>query len=363
MQVRTFQGASTSDVLAQIKAEMGADAVILSSREFKKNNKRCFEMTAGIERKEENAVKSQASTSETVVKTAMPQTGFGEWHKEWDRFKDHIYALMQPSLNWDTVSPRQRVALEYLQSEGVENEVVVDLYHKVTKPKHKDSLLSALAEAVPIMPFAPYNGSWQQHLHIIVGPYGVGKTITALRLALYLRSQNLNAKIAFINTDSIRGNGRLILRHFADLSGFKVIDAVDKQNVVQAIKATIDYDFVFVDLQALAKHETLEEKLTELGLAQIKQNIACHLCLSPQYSSTQLKSFLKQYKASLPTSLIWTKLDEAMQYGALVNVAALSQLPISTLSYGCDLYDSIIPAEANHVWRILLKSQLPAKSS
>ncbi len=349
MQVRTFQGKNTQEVLAQVKAEMGSDAVILSSREFRKNNQRFYEVTAGIEREEVKT--SQSSSSESI-----PQ-GFAEFHKDWTKFKDQVYALMQPSLNWEKISPRQRVALEYLQEEGVENDVVVELYNKLVLPQHNGSLLSALADTVPIV--ADDSTLWQQHMHIMVGPYGSGKTVSALRLALLLSQQRPELKVAFINTDSSRGSGRLMLRHYAELSGFESFDVGDKQSFINTIKHTIDYDYVFVDFQSLAKNENLMQRLDYFGLSQVKQNIACHLCLSPHYTSAQLNHYIKQYACNVQTGIIWTKLDECVQYGAIVNIAARSNLPISALSYNAELNNSICMAEAGLVWKILLKKQLP----
>ncbi len=351
MQVRTFQGKNTQEVLAQVKAEMGSDAVILSSREFRKNNQRIYEVTAGIEREEiKNTQDTQAGSMH------MPQ-GFAEFHKDWTKFKDQVYALMQPSLNWEKISPRQRVALEYLQEEGVENDVVVELYNKLTLPEHNGSLLSALAQTVPIV--SDSSTLWQQHMHIMLGPYGVGKTITALRLALLISQQRPELKIAFINTDSTRGSGRLMLRHYAELSGFEAFEVSDKQSLINTIKNTIDYDYVFMDFQSLAKNESLNQRLEYFGLSQVKQNIACHLCLSPHYTSAQLNHFIKQYSSNIQTAIIWTKLDEAMQYGSIVNIAARSNLPISALSYNAELSNSICMAEAALVWKILLKKQIP----
>ena len=41
MQVRTFTGASSQEILARIKAEMGPEAVIIGNRTFKKNGEIC----------------------------------------------------------------------------------------------------------------------------------------------------------------------------------------------------------------------------------------------------------------------------------------------------------------------------------
>lgn len=68
---------------------------------------------------------------------------------------------------------------------------------------------------------------------------------------------------------------------------------------------------------------------------------------------------MKRYHTSLPCSLVWTKLDEAVNFGGLVNVAVRSGLPVSALSFGPELQASLVPAEAGLIWRLLLKRQLP----
>ena len=84
-----------------------------------------------------------------------------------------------------------------------------------------------------------------------------------------------------------------------------------------------------------------------------------HLALPPHYGGRQIDAFLKRYHTSLPCSLVWTKLDEAVNFGGLVNVAVRSGLPVSALSFGPELQASLVPAEAGLIWRLLLKRQLP----
>lgn len=60
MQVKTFTGATSQEILARIKAEMGPDAVILGNRTYRKNGAVCHEITAGIERPKAKQRKPQA---------------------------------------------------------------------------------------------------------------------------------------------------------------------------------------------------------------------------------------------------------------------------------------------------------------
>lgn len=161
MQVKTYIGNSTKEVLDAIKSELGSEAVILSSRERQKDGRRVYEITAGAERTE--PAKKEKSSSQ------IP-SGWDDWHKEWSKLKEQIYLLMQPSLQMDKLSPHQRVALEYLQREGVENEVIVEFYNILTANKTEESsMLKVLASLVPVKSFCFEN--YPQRVHIITGPY------------------------------------------------------------------------------------------------------------------------------------------------------------------------------------------------
>jgi flagellar biosynthesis protein FlhF len=49
MRVKTFRGATTAQVLAQVKAELGADAVILSSKTLREGGAKVCEIMAAVE--------------------------------------------------------------------------------------------------------------------------------------------------------------------------------------------------------------------------------------------------------------------------------------------------------------------------
>ncbi len=350
MRVKTFTGNGTAEVLSAIKAELGPDAVILGSREVQENGRRIFEITAGID---------SDHSKNPIAPTQGPPSGWDDWNKEWGRLKEHIYTLMQPAMQWENLSPHQRVALEYLQREGVDSDVIVEFYKVLLKgnsaPQQsaKPAMLAVMASLLPVKPFNINN--YPQRLQIMAGPYGSGKTSAALRLAMLRKEERPQQQIGFINTDATRGNGRLVLRHWADLSGFPYFEAPDADAMHAALRACREMNCLFIDMQGLSRNETLEDKFKLLGMQNLQANV--HLVLSPHYSN--IKELLKRYKNSFPTSLLWTKVDEAEHYAELVNVAVRSELPVSALSFGAELQGTLLPAEESQIWRLILKHQLP----
>ena len=92
MQVKTFTGSTSQEVLAMVKAEMGPDAVILGNRTYRKNGVVCHEITAGLEREGQTFVPQGMSFGSTPDAPTTPG-GWNEWHKEWMRIKDQLLRL------------------------------------------------------------------------------------------------------------------------------------------------------------------------------------------------------------------------------------------------------------------------------
>ena len=72
---------------------------------------------------------------------------------------------------------------------------------------------------------------------------------------------------------------------------------------------------------------------------------------------------MQRYKSSGPGSIVWTKLDEAVSFGNIVNVACQAGLPVSALSFGAELKESLAPATEPLVWRLIFKRQLPGQAA
>lgn len=355
MQVKTFSGASSQEVLAQIKRELGADAVILSNRTYRKNGVLCHEIMAGVER----AAQGGSGAQLPAGAAPLPSSGVGwsEWHKDWLRVREQLFLLMKPAVRMDRLTPRQRVALEYLQREGVSDGVSIALYNMLAA-RPGASVLESLASMVPIRSWG--GATWPQRVHLFAGPYGNGKTTAALRCALHLRAEKPETQIAFINADCLRGNGRLTLRHWAELSDFGYLEAADPEGMRKALALTAEAGAVFIDTPGMTQEMNLAQWRHEMGIDG--QPHATHLVMCPFYDGVQMQALLHRYAVNGDASLVWTKLDESVCYGALVNVAYEARLPISAISYGPELKQSLSPATEPLIWRLIFKRQLPIQS-
>jgi flagellar biosynthesis protein FlhF len=188
----------------------------------------------------------------------------------------------------------------------------------------------------------------------------VGKTTAAVRMALELKQERPDLRIRIINADHARGGGRLLLRNYAELTGMDYREVSGPVDFATAVKEGRNFDKVVVDLPGLERGATFESMEQELGL-EVSGDIQVHLAMSPYYSRQQFTSYLHRFFSRSVSSLVWTKLDEAYNFGAVVNTGAETGLPISALSFGAGLKGTLVPAQAAQVWRLIFKHLLPGE--
>ena len=351
MRVKTFRGISTAAVFAEIKAEFGDNAVILSNKSTEENGRKIHEIMVGVENNETPA--QTPETRDEVISDAM--NNIPDWNQEWTQIKGHMMALLKPQMNLNLLAPRQRLALEYLEKEGVDSNVILDLFQQLRGNKAK-AILPELEKIAPMRPFD--NGVWKEKFHALAGPHGAGKTSTIIRMALKEKKENPTARICLASADQGQGKGRLVLRHYADLSGLEFKELATREDFARLIGESHNFDRIFIDLPGLAGDAELEGWLTACGING-PCDLAVHLVLNPYYATAQYCAFLKKYKSSKLKSLIWTKLDESCNFGALVNISYESGLPVSLLSYGSGLRNTMKPACEKDFWRLIFKHSAP----
>ena len=423
MQLKTFSAKSSAAVLSKIRAEFGSEAVILETREegglvymtaalerntplpdanpepglpAARHKKQALPGEAGAHsgRRSQSNTPDNASTSgknsfapksgkvtrstadkayrsaishrsdEDILSPSLFQTAPDgmQWQAEWSCIKAHLLALMKPALRLDLLAPRQRLALEYLHGQGVEEEALLRLYERL-RDDDTANILAPLSELVGVRPWEIQE--WPQRIHFISGPFGAGKTSVAIRMALTLRRSAPDCRVCLINADATRGNGRLLLRHYCELSDLDYNEASSTLELVAALNKAerAGYERIFVDLPGIGKDKKLATLLADAGMIERQgekaDDAAVHLAIPPQYSSMEMRNILERYRSRHAGSIIWTRLDESSQFGQIVNVGIASRLPVSALSFGPGLGHSFTPAQSVMLWRLLFKQELP----
>ena len=342
MHTKIFTGSNAKEALAKVKQELGSDAVILTSRQIEENGIRRYQVTARLDEQETALTDSAGPTGQ----------GFDDMRRDWSDLREHILALLKPQLRMEVLTPRQKASLEYLQREGVDEAIIVSLY-RALNAQPGSSVLTPLSEMINMQPWG--YSAWPGRIQAVAGPFGSGKTVTAVRLALALKDERPEARICLINADCNRGHSRLVLRHYAELSGFAYREVNSGAEIIRAVKENPGTDRFIVDLPGISCKDSLLGMLARFGL----HKAMVHLILSPNYAPQQIKALLDAYRCEAVKSIIWSKLDECFSFGSLINVCADTGLPISALSYGPGLTDSLCAIESSMLWKLIFKRELP----
>jgi len=279
--------------------------------------------------------------------------------EEWSRLRKQVMSVLKPQMDLGLLSPRQQIVLEYLEREGVRQDVLMDLWTRFRRGPHEPTL-SVLSGMISATPWLTQN--WQHKFHFLAGPYGSGKTSIILRLSLAVKKNRPETRIMVVNADRSQGKGRLYLRHYSELSGltYRELDNIEQWSSLAREAET--HDLVLVDLPGLPGTENMSRWLDHMSCGTLPP-VHMHLVLSPLFGATQMDNFVSRMRTDSTASIIWTKVDEACNYGEILNQARITGLPVSLLSVGPDLKNSLVQPTDQDIWKLLLRHELPAATN
>lgn len=365
MRVKTFRGKDTTSVLAQIKAELGSDAVILSTQNnTTEDGQPICEIMVGMEaesisipapKKEKSKYDSEKQAGPIFAPFAGRSGMGGDWQKEWDLIKDHILALLKGRMDMTALTPRQRLAMQFLEREGVNDDVLLSIF-RALRDDPQTSVLEVLSGIVPVKPFV--DSAWPDKFHALAGPYGVGKTSIALRLALSFKRARPKSRLAILLAGGEALKGRMVLRHWCELSGISYREAASPEEMAMLVAESAAFDKIFLDLPGMGVEDDLAPWIQEKGL-YLCPKLKVHLILCPHYAERQMQVFYAKYATEYLASVIWSKVDEACLFGGIINFSKAASLPVSALSFGAGLKNTLVPASSGTLWKLVFKHELP----
>jgi flagellar biosynthesis protein FlhF len=193
----------------------------------------------------------------------------------------------------------------------------------------------------------------ERRIVALCGATGVGKTTNLAKLAAQF-SVKERARVGLISADSYRIAASEQLRVYANIIGVPFHAVNDANEMRAALDATRGCDLVFIDTAGGSQFnlEQINELKTLLLAAQPHETL---LVLSAPTQVDDLRNVVSNFKCVHPTSLMFTKLDETRQYGALFSVLVESELPLAYVSTGQNVPDDIALAKPEIVANLLLE--------
>lgn len=222
------------------------------------------------------------------------------------------------------------------------------LQHEELDPE----LARKLAAGTPLTELVSVNGTLGARV-ALVGLPGVGKTTTLIKLAArYGLARHKSVHI--ISTDVQRIAAADQLRSLAAILGIGCDVAESPGCLVRLLEEQKSRDLVLIDTPGFSIRDLKQDPDEAEEIADALAATDIHLVLSAAMKPEDMTRIADIFDSFRPARLLFTRLDETTQYGALINEAARRNLPISFLTNGQEIPGDIEEATVTRLSALVL---------
>ncbi|RJP63121.1 MAG: hypothetical protein C4543_00790 [Ignavibacteriales bacterium] len=357
MQTKKYTAATLKEATEKMKTELGSEAMILSTRiiEQPKNGtiQKLFEVVAGYEEeiKQLNKIQKITKNAESRPKPALKASTDLEARKSAAK-KILSNGLFNEKKNVDDLKKEIQTVVEVLREKDVKDDVikmVIDYLKKSEKflsvNNLDDYVITGLASLIKTKNFSVEKRKTGKVVSII-GPTGVGKTTCIAKLAAISKIIH-NLDIGIISIDTYRLGAIDQLRIFSEISNVDMLVAYEPEDMPKLIDKLKKKDLIFIDTTGRSQRNIGELQKMKEFLSQIKID-ETYLALSLSSSSKNLIDAADKFSMFNYDSFIFTKVDEAVTHGNMVNLSVRTQKPVIYLTNGQIIPDDILSADPEY---------------
>ncbi len=351
-----------------MKDELGDEAVILSTRVYEKNKRKVFEITAGID---ENGFPPE---KEKPQKPKSPQEIEPEKKKNFEaelkKLTEKIYRINKEKElkgkkiaeeNGDlseAIKDIEQLLLHREVDESLVKTIIADLEANsdfIKREQLDEQLFTIISSMVPTSGFAVRKGDGPKII-TMVGPTGVGKTTCIAKLALISKIIH-KLDVGLISIDTYRLGALDQLKIFAEVSNIDFEVAYEPGDVKTSLKKFKKKDLVFIDTVGRSQRNTKLLKDIK-NFLESAQSDEVYLVMSATSTTRTLIDVAKNFKLFNYNGFVFTKLDEAVSFGNILNLAARFDIPIKYLTNGQVIPDDIIAADSDFIANLIITGKL-----
>lgn len=366
MKYKRFIAKDSREAADMIRAEMGSDAIIVSTKNIKKRG------FLGMFKKSEVEVVAVAEedNSRSLIQV--------ETKRDIDELKNLVTELTEKVSQLSNAAPTEvkeveksifDVYTEYLTSRRVQ----LPIAKKIVEIASRQITLTEenfehVVNAMKLVT-ADYIGDGKTidsdkgprpRIYVFLGPTGVGKTTTLSKLAASLV---LNKKtVGIITLDTFRIAAVEQIRTYSTILEAPLEVAYDEEELKNAIAKMREMDYILIDTAGRGhKLGELKEDY-DMYSACVKDGIY-YLLLNVNTDYRELRSIVQSYSFLSNYRLLFTKLDEADSYANILNLRVLTGMPLSYFATGQSVPDDLIVSDKKMVVENIFKHAEGANGS
>ncbi|HEV7610494.1 MAG TPA: flagellar biosynthesis protein FlhF [Steroidobacteraceae bacterium] len=390
MKIKRYTATSMRAALAQVRAEQGPDAVILSSRRSDEG----IEVIAAVDYDEAlfvEATRQRSAASVTIPEPvalavpaaaarsrapeastaaaqaarsaaapvrapipAAPDPGFGAMHREIKDLRQMLETGLA-GMTWNDRRLREPLkarVLEELTAMDIAPDVAMALANRAPRrttlenPSHIP--LALLVKHLPVVDdLSIVNGG----VIAVVGPTGAGKTTTIAKIAAHWCMRHGSRDLALVSTDGYRIGARDQLLTYARILGAPMHAANTGKELARVLERLKSKKLILIDTAGMGPRDVrLAEQLAALQLGAARARVL--LALPAQGEGHALEEIVQAFAPLNPVACILTKVDEAASLGAVISTAVRHRLKIAYVCDGQRVPEDLHAAHEKRIWLV-----------
>ena len=322
MDLRTYRASSLQEALRLVREDLGPDASVLHTRDVGTGLSRWFggtkqiEVTASAEVQVPSRLEAQPTASQW-----MP-TADGQDYRS--KFRADLY---HPQ--------RQSAGLEELCRKAAASEWRLP---QETQPSDPNNLAEQICVTGPFRV-----GRAQAKVIAFVGPTGVGKTTSIAKLAAHYGLRE-KCRVGLITVDTYRIAAVEQLRTYAEIMDLPMEVVSTPREMREAVSRLSGLDLVLMDTAGRSPRDEVRVAELRLMLAEAGAGEIV-LVLSAAAGIESCASAAETFSRIGATSLLLTKIDEAVSLAGLLPLFCNPHLPLCYVTDGQNVPDDICPAD------------------
>ncbi len=375
MQIKKFTGNTLKDAIEIMKGELGDNAIVLSTKVIEGiYDEKKFEVTAGVEdeipsKGNENLFEQFIGDEEFEEQETPDDKKQDDFAGELKKLTDKIYGSSNKAkskIQKSSAKPRRtttakkrnfdKVRQKLLQREIEEKIVnsIIDQLGKYNSFVGNESIdnyvVSTIESMIPTDNFKLSKRGGPKTI-ALVGPTGVGKTTCIAKLAVISKILH-NLDIGLITIDTYRLGALDQLKILAEISNIDFLVAYEPSDLPKLVSKFKKKNLIFIDTvgRSQKNKKLLENINTFLKAVKVDETF---LVMSSTVTLKTMEDVAKKFKLFNYNGLIFTKTDEAIEYGNILNITNKINVPIKYLTNGQVIPDDIIAADSEFLANVI----------
>ncbi len=390
MRVKIFEGKTEEEALQKARATLGSNVIVLNTKKYTKKsflpmfNSSRVEITAAVDVNNNmgNSEPSLINNQKISIGQSNAELELRNKDEKIKNFEQEIRILNEKISKSDELigtltkdilevstganrsilyknNSLQKYYLKMINADVLE-EVAKELIGELESSDEslltdeyvfnylKNRIIESIGEPSPINAFDN-----KKKVIFFIGSTGVGKTTTIAKITSRFVLEN-NLSVGLITADTYRIAAVEQLKVYADILGTEVKVVYNNNDMQLAVnKMTPNKDIVFIDT-AGRSHKNVENMSELFELIKATENNECYVVLSLATKTEDLLSIVNVYGLRLDFKIIFTKEDETLTLGNILNVCYKCKAKVSYITNGQSVPNDIKVISPERVAELIL---------